>query len=178
MLYPKLVTCSRIQSFQHLVIHFCGVLVRWKSRTLSALGSSSCLSAHMSGVWIHMAAASLRTQRWASNLVINPLTSLCSYIFVPPTCLTPTASCAANMHNKEEWNAGITNITVREEDVHDRDNVRQGHVSAFLFTPSAVAPELFASHLFLPTALTLGRFASSLCLCLCLSLHCSHREAR
>ena len=46
--------------------------------------------------------------------------------------------------NKEEWNAGITNMTVREEDVHDRDPVRQGHVSAFLFTPSAVARESLA----------------------------------
>ena len=77
------------------------------------------------------------------------------------------------MHNKEEWNAGITNMTVREEDVHDRDPVRQGHVSAFLFTPSAVARESFASHLCLPTALPLGRFASSLCLCLPPSLSLS-----
>ena len=63
---------------------------------------------------VHMAATSLTTQRWVGDLVINPLTSLCSHIFVPPTCLVPTASCAANMHNKEEWNAGITNMTVRE----------------------------------------------------------------
>ena len=34
------------------------------------------------------------------------------------------------MHNKEDWNARITNMTVREEDVHDLDPVRQGHVSA------------------------------------------------
>ena len=54
------------------------------------------------------------------------------------------------MHNKEEWNAGITNMTVREEDVHDRNPVRQGHVSAFLFTPSAVARDSFASQLCLP----------------------------
>ena len=33
--------------------------MRWKSSTVSALGSSSCLSAHVSGVWIHMVAASL-----------------------------------------------------------------------------------------------------------------------
>ena len=26
MLYPQLVTCSRIQSFQHLVVRFCGGL--------------------------------------------------------------------------------------------------------------------------------------------------------
>ena len=106
----------------------------------------------MSGVGIH--------------IVINPLTSLCSYISVPLTCLARTASCEANMHNKE----GITNMTVREEDVHDRDPVRQGHVSAFLFTPSAVSPESFASQLCLPTTLTLGRFASSLSLGLVVSL--------
>ena len=29
-------------------------------------------------------------------------------------------------------------MTVPEEDVHDHDPVCQGHVSAFLFTPSAV----------------------------------------
>ena len=71
----------------------------------------------MSGAWIHMAATSLTTQRWASDLVIKPLTFLCSYISVPLPCLAPTASCAANMHNKEGWNAGITNMIVREEDV-------------------------------------------------------------
>ena len=74
------------------------------------------------------------------------------------------------MHNKEEWNAGITNMTVREEDAHDRDPVRQGQVSAFPFTSFVVASESFASQLCLPTALTHGRFASSLCLCLCLFL--------
>ena len=81
------------------------------------------------------------------------------------------ASCAANMHNKEEWNAGITNMTVREEDVHDRDPVRQGHVSAFLFALSAVALSSFAGQLCLPTALTLGTFCcKSLSLSLSLSL--------
>ena len=34
------------------------------------------------------------------------------------------------MHNKEEWNAGFTNMTVREEDVHDCDPVRQGEGDA------------------------------------------------
>ena len=38
--FSQLVTCSRIQSFQHLVIRFCGNLVRWKSTTVSARGSS------------------------------------------------------------------------------------------------------------------------------------------
>ena len=79
----------------------------------------------MSGMWIHMAATSLTMQRLASDHVINPLTSLCPYISAPPICLAPPASCAANMHNKEEWNASITNMTVREEDVHDCDTVRQ-----------------------------------------------------
>ena len=57
-------------------------------------------------------------------------------------------------------------MTIREKNVHDRDPVRQGHVSAFPFTPFAIASEPFACQLCLPTALTHGRFASSLCLCL------------
>ena len=101
----------------------------------------------MTGVWIHLAATSLKTQRLASDLVTNPLTFLCFCIFVPPTYLVPTASCAANMHNNEGWTAGITDTTVREEDVHDRDPVRQGHASAFLFTPSAVTCESLACQL-------------------------------
>ena len=151
---PQLVTCSRIQSFQRPAIRFCGDLVRWKSSIVSALGFSLCQSVHMSGVWIHTAATRMITLRLASDLVIKPLTFLCSYISVPQTYLAPTASCAANMHNKEGWNAGITNMTVREEDAHDRDPVYQGHVSAYLFTPSAVACESLASPLCLLTALT------------------------
>ena len=65
-----------------------------------------------------------------------------SYISAPPICLVPLASCAANMHNKEEWNAGITNMTVHEGDVHDCDPVRQSHVSAFL----SHLPRLSVSH--------------------------------
>ena len=124
----------------------------------------------MSGVWIHMAATSMIMQRLTSDLVTNPLTFPCFYIFVPLTYLAPTASCAANMHNKEGWNAGITDMTVREEDVHDRHPVCQGHVSAFPFTPFTIVSESFASQLCLPTALTHGRFASSLCLSICLCL--------
>ena len=101
----------------------------------------------MSGVWIQMAATRMITQRLASDLVTKPLTFLCSYIFVPLTYLAPTASCAANMHNKEGRNAGITNTTVCEDDVHDRDPAYQGHVSAYLFTPSAVTCESSASQL-------------------------------
>ena len=56
----------------------------------------------------------------------------------------PTALCAANTHNKEEWNAGITNMTVREEDGLDCDVVHQCHVSAHIF----ILPcRSFVSHL-------------------------------
>ena len=63
-------------------------------------------------------------------------------------------------------------MTVREGDVHDCDPVRQGHVSAFLVTSSEFARESLASQFCSPTALTLGRFAASLCLsvCVCVSV--------
>ena len=93
---------------------------------------------------------------------------LFSSISVPPICLDPAASCVVNKRNKEGLIADTTNMTVREEDVHDHDPVRQGHVSASPFTPFAVARESFAGQLCLLSALTHGRFASSLCLCLCL----------
>ena len=86
-----------------------------------------------------------------------------AHLHLRTTNLHSTASCAANMHIKG-WNAGITNMTVREEDVHDRDPAYQGHVSAYLFTPSAFACESLASQLCLPTALTLGRLSLSLSL--------------
>ena len=85
---------------------------------------------------------SLTMQRWASDLVINLLTSLCSYISVPPTCLAPTASCAANMHNKEGLSADTTNTSVCGDDVLDRDVAHQSHVSAFL----SHLPRLPVSH--------------------------------
>ena len=47
--------------FFTLVICFCGDLVSWKSSTVSALGSSSCPSAHTSGMWIHMASTNMIT---------------------------------------------------------------------------------------------------------------------
>ena len=61
-------------------------------------------------------------------------------------------------------------MTVREGDVHDCDPVRQGHVSAFLVTSSEFVRESLACQFCLPTALTLGRLAASLCLCLCLDI--------
>ena len=76
-------------------------LVRWKTRIVSALGFSSCPSAHMSGVWIHMAATNTITLHLALDPVTKQLTFLCFSIFAPPTYLAPTASRAVNMHNKE-----------------------------------------------------------------------------
>ena len=49
-----------------------------------------------------------------------------------------------SMHNKEEWNASITNMTAREGDAHDCDHVRQVHVSKFLVTSSEFARESLA----------------------------------
>ena len=137
---------------------------------MSALGFSSCLSVHTSGVWIHMAATSLTMLRLAWDLEIKPLTFLFSSISVPPICLDPAASCVVNKHNKEGSSADTTNTNVCGDDVHDCDPVHQGHVSVSPFTPFAVARESFASQLCLLTALTHGRFASSLCLCLCICL--------
>ena len=114
---------------------------------MSTLGFSLCQSVHVSGVRIHMAATSMITQRLDSDLVIKPPTFLCSYISVPLTYLELTASCAANMHKKEGWNADITNTTVRDGDVHVRDPPYQGHVSANLFTPPTIACESLASQL-------------------------------
>ena len=50
------------------------------------------------------------------------------------------------------------------------DVVHPDHVSAYLITPCAVISESPAGQFCQPIALTLGRFASSLCLCLSLSL--------
>ena len=70
-------------------------------------------------------------------------------------------------------------MTVREGDVHDCDRVRQGHVSAFLVTSSEFARESLACQFCSPIALTLGRFAASLCLCLCpLSAGCWQGQGR
>ena len=71
-------------------------------------------------------------------------------------------------------------MTVREEDVHDCDSVRQGHVSAFLVTSSEFARKSLASQLCLPTALAHGRFCFkylSLSLSLSLSDELSHEKA-
>ena len=116
----------------------------------------------------------MRCLAW--DLGTNLLIFRCSFIFAIPIFPDPAVSCVVSKHNKEDLSAdmtiyqGFTNMTIREENAHDRDPDRQGHVSVFPFTPFAIASESLASQLCLPTALTHGRFASSLCLCLCLCL--------
>ena len=88
-----------------------------------------------------MAATRLTMQRWASDLVINPLTSLCSYISAPPTYLAPTVSCAANMHNTEGSSADMTNTSVCGDDVLDCDVAHQSQVSAHLSSSLAITCE-------------------------------------
>ena len=160
-------------------------MVHWRSRIVNGLGFSSCQSVPTSGVCIHMAATSLTMRCLLWDLETNLLIFQCSFIFALPICPDPAVSCVVSKHNKEDLSAdmtknvcrddvhdctpvyqGFTNMTIREENVHDRDPVRQGHVSAFPFTPFAIASESLASQLCLPTALTHGRFASSLSLCL------------
>ena len=128
---------------------------------------SSCQSDLTSGVCIHMAATSLTMLRLAWDLETNLLISLCFFIFAPLICPDPAASCVVSKHNKEDLSADTTKNVCRV-DVHDRAPVRHCHVSVSPFTPFTIACEPFASQLCLLSALTHGRFDSSLCLCLCL----------
>ena len=89
-------------------------------------GFPSCPSAHMNGVWIHMAATSLTMQRLALDLGINLLTSLCSSTFATPIFQDPAVSCAVSKHNKEGTIANITNLSVPRNDAHDHAPVHQG----------------------------------------------------
>ena len=148
---PGSATCSRIQSFQHLVIRVCGDSVRWMNSIVNALGSSSCPSAHMNGVWIHMAATSLTMQRLALDLGINLLTSLCSSIFAILIFPDPAVSCAVSKHNKEGLSANITNSSLRGDDELDCDVAHHSHVSARFFpslpfTCESLGTSCFASH--------------------------------
>ena len=104
-------------SFQHLKIRFCGDLVRWRSRIVSALGFSSCQCVHTTGVWIHTAATNTTTLHLALDYVTKPLTFLCLSTFAPPTYLAPTTSCAVSKRNKEDLSADITNRSVCGDDV-------------------------------------------------------------
>ena len=53
-----LVMCSQTQSFRFQATLSTGGLVLWRTQIASAQGFSSCRSARMNGVWIHMAATS------------------------------------------------------------------------------------------------------------------------
>ena len=154
--------------FHHFAIRFCGDLVRWRSRIVSARGFSSCRSDHMSGVWIHMAAASsiMQTLQWGPR---DTTAHIPIFLHLRTTNLSaPTALRAVNKPNKGVWNAKPPGTSDGSGDVDERDVVRQDHVSANLPTPSAVTSESLAGQLF-PTALTLGH-SLSLCLSLSLSL--------
>ena len=56
----------------------------WRTRTASAPGVSSCRSAHMNGVWIHMDATSSLMQIWRLAPVTQPLIYLFFFICAPP----------------------------------------------------------------------------------------------
>ena len=116
----------------------------------------------MSGVCIHMAATSLMMLRSAWDLETKLLILLFFFISVPPICLDPAASCVVSKLNKEDLSADTTNMNVCGDDVADRAPVRQCQVSVSPFTPFVVAREPFACQLCLLSALTQGRFASSL----------------
>ena len=142
--------CFRTQYFQHPAIRFCGDLVRWRSRIVSALGFSSCHSAHMTGVWIHTAATNTITLHLALDPVIKPLTFLCFSTFAPPTYLAPTASCAVSKCNKEGLSADITNTSVCGDDVLDCDVAHQSHVSAHTFPSLPITCESLGASCFAP----------------------------
>ena len=77
MPFPQLVICFRTQNVQHPAICFCGDLVRWRSRIVNVLGSLSCQSVPVSGVWIHTVAANTITL----HLALDPEQHI-SHLFV------------------------------------------------------------------------------------------------
>ena len=98
--------------------------MRWKSSTVSALGSSSCPSAHTSGVWIHTAATNTTTLRLPLDPVTQPLTFLYFFIFAPPTCL-------ARQHHAQR--TCTTKKMERKHHKHDHTRRTRTHVSAIFF---------------------------------------------
>ena len=130
---PRSATCSRIQSFQHLVIHACGDSVLWTSNIGNVLASSSCPSVHTNGVWIRMAATNLTILRLALVPGISLLTSLFSSTCATPIYPYPAVSCVVSRRNKKALTADATKNEGRDE-VHDRALVHQGHVSVSFLT--------------------------------------------
>ena len=97
---------------------------------VSALGSSSCPSAHVNGVWIHMAATSLTMQRLALDLGINLLIFRCSSTFAIPIFPDPAVSYVVSKHNKEDLSANMTKNVCRDDgNAHDRASLYQGKTS-------------------------------------------------
>ena len=96
-------------------------------------------SAHMNGVWIHMAATNLTMLRLALDPGISLLTSLCFSTFATPIYPDPAVLCAVSKLNKEGMIANIK-LNVPRNDAHDhargrqdvRDASRQDHVSLSL----------------------------------------------
>ena len=84
----------------------------WMSSIVNVLVSSSCPSAHMNGVWIHMAATSLTMQRLALDPGINLLTSLCFSTFATPIFLDPAVLCAVSKLIKEGMIANRVKLSV------------------------------------------------------------------
>ena len=119
MPFPQLVICFRTQNVQHPAICFCGDLVRWRSRIVNVLGSLSCQSVPVSGVWIHTVAANTITLHLALDPEIKPLTFLCFSTFAPPIYMAPTASCAVSKRNKEGLTADITKMNEPRNHAHD-----------------------------------------------------------
>ena len=156
---------------QHLAIHFCGALVHWRSRIVSALGFSSCQSVLTSGVWIHMAATSLTMPRMAWDLEIKLLTFLFSSISIPPICPDPAASCVVSKHNKEDLSADTTNTNVCGDDVHERAPVHQALVSVSFPTllRSRVSLLLFCCSLHPHCCMDV---LIQVCVCVCVCVSC------
>ena len=109
------------------------------------------------GVCIHVAAASLTTQRLAFDLETNLLISLCFFIFALLIFPDPAVSCAVSKHNKEGLTANMTNLSVRRNDAHDHAPAHQGVSDAS--RQDHMSPSRSEK-------LSAGRFALSLCLCL------------
>ena len=98
---------------------------------VSALVSSSCPSAHMNGVWTHIAATNRTMLRLALDLGISLLTSLWSSIFATPIFPDPAVSCAVSKHNKDGMIANTTNLSVPRNVAREHAPVHQGvHVAS------------------------------------------------
>ena len=104
--------CSQTQSFRLQATLSSRGLLRWRTSIASAHGFSSCRSAHMNGVWIHMAATKTTMQIWRLVPVTQLLIYLFFFICAPPISRAPTASPAANRLSRGAWNVKSPSISV------------------------------------------------------------------